>query len=162
MWNLAEKIPRNASGKSATHCLKLCHRSSIVHFVTASRHFPINSDTRVCTRSKNQQLSFPFRQGVAVLWTRAAFFSLAVIKWLACCMMGWCNRVIQAAEHLLLTDHVGFNPSTQSHYRKLIYYLYIHSYMFRSYDHHQAEKYISTLGYYSKILLYFYKYINQR
>jgi hypothetical protein len=38
---------------------------------------------------------------------------------------------------------VGFNPSTQRHYRRLIYYLYIHSYMFRSYDHHQAEsKYI--------------------
>jgi hypothetical protein len=28
----------------------------------------------------------------------------------------------------------------------MIYYLYIHSYMFRSYDHHQAEKYIATLG----------------
>jgi hypothetical protein len=43
---------------------------------------------------------------------------------------------------------VGFNPSTQPHYeyRRLIYYLYIHSYMFRSYDHHQAEKYITTLG----------------
>jgi hypothetical protein len=27
-----------------------------------------------------------------------------------------------------------------------IYYLYIHSDMFRSYDHHQAEKYIATLG----------------
>jgi hypothetical protein len=25
----------------------------------------------------------------------------------------------------------------------MIYYLYIHSYMFRSYDHHQAEKYIA-------------------
>jgi hypothetical protein len=37
---------------------------------------------------------------------------------------------------------VGFNPSTQRHYRRLIYYLYIHSYMFRSYDHHQVEKYI--------------------
>jgi hypothetical protein len=34
---------------------------------------------------------------------------------------------------------VGFNPSTQRHYRRLIYYLYIHSYMFRSYDHHQAK-----------------------
>jgi hypothetical protein len=43
-------------------------------------------------------------------------------------------------------DDVGFNPSTQRHYRRLIYYLYIHSYMFRSYDHHQAEKYITTLG----------------
>jgi hypothetical protein len=32
---------------------------------------------------------------------------------------------------------VGFNPSTQRHYRRLIYYLYC--YMFRSYDHHQAE-----------------------
>jgi hypothetical protein len=41
---------------------------------------------------------------------------------------------------------VGFNPSTQRHYRWLIYYLYIYSYMFRSYDHHQAEKYITTLG----------------
>jgi hypothetical protein len=28
----------------------------------------------------------------------------------------------------------------------MIYYLYIRSYMFRSYDHHQAEKYIATLG----------------
>jgi hypothetical protein len=28
----------------------------------------------------------------------------------------------------------------------MIYYLYVHSYMFRSYDHHQAEKYITTLG----------------
>jgi hypothetical protein len=28
----------------------------------------------------------------------------------------------------------------QRHYRRLIYYLYIHSYMFRSYDRHQAEK----------------------
>jgi hypothetical protein len=41
---------------------------------------------------------------------------------------------------------VGFNPSTQRHYRRLIYYLYIHNYMFRLYDHHQAEKYITTLG----------------
>jgi hypothetical protein len=45
---------------------------------------------------------------------------------------------------LFLTRHqvtydVGFNPSTQRHYRKLIYYLYIHSYMFRSCDHHQGE-----------------------
>jgi hypothetical protein len=24
---------------------------------------------------------------------------------------------------------VGFNPSTQRHYRRLIYYLYVHSYM---------------------------------
>jgi hypothetical protein len=36
------------------------------------------------------------------------------------------------------SDDVGFNPSTR-HYRRLIYYLYIHSYMFRSYDHYQAE-----------------------
>jgi hypothetical protein len=42
--------------------------------------------------------------------------------------------------------NVGFNPSTQRHYRRLIYYLYIHSHMFRSYDHYQAEKYITTLG----------------
>jgi hypothetical protein len=35
---------------------------------------------------------------------------------------------------------VDFNPSTQRHYRRLIYY------MFRSYDHHHAEKYITTLG----------------
>jgi hypothetical protein len=28
----------------------------------------------------------------------------------------------------------------------MIYYLYIDSYVFRSYDHHQAEKYIATLG----------------
>jgi hypothetical protein len=28
----------------------------------------------------------------------------------------------------------------------MIYYLYVHSYMFRSYDHYQAEKYIATLG----------------
>jgi hypothetical protein len=50
----------------------------------------------------------------------------------------------------VLSYDVGFNPSTQRHYRRLIYYLYIyiyiHSYMFRSYDHHQAEKYITTLG----------------
>jgi hypothetical protein len=45
-----------------------------------------------------------------------------------------------------VTYDVGFNPSTQRHYRMLIYYLYIHSYMFRSYDHHHAEKYITTLG----------------
>jgi hypothetical protein len=44
------------------------------------------------------------------------------------------------------SDDVGFNPSTQRHYHRLIYYLYIHSYMFRSYDHHQVEKYITTLG----------------
>jgi hypothetical protein len=37
------------------------------------------------------------------------------------------------------TDDVGFNPSTQRHYRRLIYYLYVHSYMFRSCDHRQAE-----------------------
>jgi hypothetical protein len=49
---------------------------------------------------------------------------------------------------VVTSDDVGFNPSTQRHYRRLIYYLYIyiHSYMFRSYDHHQAEKYITTLG----------------
>jgi hypothetical protein len=46
----------------------------------------------------------------------------------------------------LISYDVGFNPSTQCHYRRLIYYLYIHSYIFRSYDHHQAEKYITTLG----------------
>jgi hypothetical protein len=37
------------------------------------------------------------------------------------------------------SDDVGFNPSTQRHYRRLIYYLYIHSYMFRSYGHHQVK-----------------------
>jgi hypothetical protein len=39
------------------------------------------------------------------------------------------------------SDDVGFNASTQRtrNYRRLIYYLYIHSYMFRSYDHRQAE-----------------------
>jgi hypothetical protein len=46
---------------------------------------------------------------------------------------------------LVISDDAGFNPSTQRHYRRLIYYLYIHSYMFRSFDHHQAEKYITTL-----------------
>jgi hypothetical protein len=39
----------------------------------------------------------------------------------------------------VISYDVGFNPSTQRYYRRLIYYLYIHSYMFRSYDHHQAE-----------------------
>jgi hypothetical protein len=34
---------------------------------------------------------------------------------------------------------VGFNPSTQRHYRWLIYYLNIHSNMFWTYDYHQAE-----------------------
>jgi hypothetical protein len=29
----------------------------------------------------------------------------------------------------------------------MIYYLYVDSYMFRSYDHHQAEKYIATISY---------------
>jgi hypothetical protein len=51
----------------------------------------------------------------------------------------------QYLAQLPLSYDVGFNPSTQRHYRRLIYYLYIHSYMFRSYDHHQAEKYITTL-----------------
>jgi hypothetical protein len=37
------------------------------------------------------------------------------------------------------SNDVGFNPSTQRPCRRLIYYLYIHSYMFRSYDHHQAD-----------------------
>jgi hypothetical protein len=37
------------------------------------------------------------------------------------------------------SDDLGFYPSTQRHYRRLIYYLYIRSYMFRSYDHHRAE-----------------------
>jgi hypothetical protein len=46
----------------------------------------------------------------------------------------------------VISYDVGFNPSTQRHYRTLIYHLYIHSYMFRSHDHHQAEKYITTLG----------------
>jgi hypothetical protein len=40
---------------------------------------------------------------------------------------------------IALSYDVGFNPSTQRHYRRLIYYLYIHSYMFRSYDHHQPD-----------------------
>jgi hypothetical protein len=40
----------------------------------------------------------------------------------------------------VISDDVGFSPSTQRHYRSLMYYLYIHSYMFRSYDHHQVEK----------------------
>jgi hypothetical protein len=39
----------------------------------------------------------------------------------------------------LTSNDVGFNPSTQRHYRRLIYHLHIHSYMFRSYDHHQAD-----------------------
>jgi hypothetical protein len=47
---------------------------------------------------------------------------------------------------IAVKDDVSFNPSTQRHYSRLIYYLYIHSYMFRSYDHHQVEKYITTLG----------------
>jgi hypothetical protein len=34
----------------------------------------------------------------------------------------------------------------------MIYYLYVHSYMFRSYDHLQAEKYIATLGLLNTIL----------
>jgi hypothetical protein len=38
----------------------------------------------------------------------------------------------------VISYDVGFNPSTQRHYRRLIYNLYIHGYMFRSYDHHQA------------------------
>jgi hypothetical protein len=29
----------------------------------------------------------------------------------------------------VISYDVGFNPSTQLHYRRLIYYLYIHSYM---------------------------------
>jgi hypothetical protein len=45
----------------------------------------------------------------------------------------------------VISDDVGFNPSTQCHYRRLIYYLYIHSYMFRPYDIHQYEKYITAL-----------------
>jgi hypothetical protein len=32
----------------------------------------------------------------------------------------------------VISYDVGFNPSTQRHYRRLIYYLYIHSYTFRS------------------------------
>jgi hypothetical protein len=40
---------------------------------------------------------------------------------------------------LVISDDVGFNPCTQPHYRRLIYYLYINSYMPRSYDHHQVE-----------------------
>jgi hypothetical protein len=36
-------------------------------------------------------------------------------------------------------DDVDFYPCTQRHYRRLIYYLILHSYMFRSYDHHQEE-----------------------
>jgi hypothetical protein len=46
----------------------------------------------------------------------------------------------------VISDDVGFNLSTLRHYRRLIYYLYIHSYKVWSYDHHQAEKYITTLG----------------
>jgi hypothetical protein len=46
----------------------------------------------------------------------------------------------------VISYDVGFNPSTQRYYRRLIYYFYIHSYMFRWYDYHQAEKYITTLG----------------
>jgi hypothetical protein len=38
----------------------------------------------------------------------------------------------------VISYDVGFDPSTQRHYRRLIYYLYIHSYMFRSYDHFSA------------------------
>jgi hypothetical protein len=52
------------------------------------------------------------------------------------------NAFYAQRERIESTDDVGFNPSTQRHYCRLIYYLYIHSYMFRSYDHHQAEKYI--------------------
>jgi hypothetical protein len=42
-----------------------------------------------------------------------------------------------------LTDCTGF---VRLKFQASIYYLYIHSYMFRSYDHHQVEKYITTLG----------------
>jgi hypothetical protein len=31
----------------------------------------------------------------------------------------------------VISYDVGFNPSTQRHYRRLIYYLYIHSYTLR-------------------------------
>jgi hypothetical protein len=41
-----------------------------------------------------------------------------------------------------------FYPSTQRHYRRLIYYFIIYiilyCYMFRSYDHHQAENILIT------------------
>jgi hypothetical protein len=55
---------------------------------------------------------------------------------------------------LTYDSDVGFNPSTQRHYRRLPYYLYIHSYMFRSYDHQQDEKYITSYVYMSNILTY--------
>jgi hypothetical protein len=59
---------------------------------------------------------------------------------------GTCNNNNSSVRHIASVD-VGFNPSTQRHCRRLIYYLYIHSYMFWSYETcKHAEKYITTLG----------------
>jgi hypothetical protein len=55
----------------------------------------------------------------------------------------WCRNHEQRGS---ISYDVGFNPSTQRHYRRLIYYLYIHSYMFRSYDHLQVEIYTSEIN----------------
>jgi hypothetical protein len=62
------------------------------------------------------------------------------------------NRLTDGRE---VSYDVGFNPSTQRHYRRLIYYLYIHSYIFRSYVHHRAEKYITTQLSSPKVVIYF-------
>jgi hypothetical protein len=48
---------------------------------------------------------------------------------------------------------VGFNPSTQRHYRRLIYYLYIHSYMVRSPEDGRTTETCSDV-YISNILTY--------
>jgi hypothetical protein len=51
----------------------------------------------------------------------------------------WCKSALPLLDLVCLhpvacviSYDVGFNPSTQRDYRRLIYYLYIHSYMFRS------------------------------
>jgi hypothetical protein len=60
---------------------------------------------------------------------------VAVVK----CYLGCLHAVAR-----VISYDVGFNPSTQRHNLRLIYYLYIRSYMFRSYDHHPK---IVQLGY---------------
>jgi hypothetical protein len=39
-------------------------------------------------------------------------------------------RTVAIRFHMQISDDVGFNPSTQRHYRGLIYYLYIHTYIY--------------------------------
>jgi hypothetical protein len=94
-----------------------------------------------CSRAREDNGQFSYRSHSEKISPQAPPLRFVRVFWML--NLGYLHPVAR-----VISYDVGFNPSTQRHYRRLIYYLYIlvHSYMFRSYDHHLAEKYITTFN----------------